>query len=298
MKVTATNSDGSGVATSDQTTAVLDPGPAQTFGPTTIGALSASGSGGFLDVSGPYALSTPAAVSKLTGYVGGGANAGSLRAVIYADNAGQPGAFAGVSSEVVLQAGAAAGWVNFPFPTNPSLAPGSYWLGYWHGATNGAVEYFDTVANSERFVAAPGGYSNLSDPPSTFGSAATGSGKYSLYATFTPAPPVVDAPPTISGTTAQGQTLTADPGTWEGAPAFTYQWRTCNPAGASCSNIAGATSQDVRAPAERRRTDRTRGRDGNELARQRKRNLGPDGGRDGDSPRGPRNARTDGRRAR
>ena len=41
---------------------------------------------------------------------------------------------------------------------------------------------------------------------------------------------------------AVGQELTANPGTWTNIPdRFTYQWQQCDPAGAACAAIAGAT---------------------------------------------------------
>jgi hypothetical protein len=59
---------------------------------------------------------------------------------------------------------------------------------------------------------------------------------------------VVEAPsntgaPGMSGTEQDGQTLTADPGTWGGTQPmdFAYQWQRCDASGANCSDIAGAT---------------------------------------------------------
>ena len=51
-------------------------------------------------------------------------------------------------------------------------------------------------------------------------------------------------PPTIAGTPQAGQTLTADPGQWGGAPSsFAYQWSRCDANGANCTPIAGAVGQ-------------------------------------------------------
>lgn len=54
--------------------------------------------------------------------------------------------------------------------------------------------------------------------------------------------------PTISGTPAQGQTLTATAGTWDGSPtSYSYQWVRCSssggaPDGSDCGVIGGATT--------------------------------------------------------
>lgn len=53
------------------------------------------------------------------------------------------------------------------------------------------------------------------------------------------------AAPTISGTAAQGKTLTETHGAWlPASPAsYLYQWEDCDTSGANCSPIPGATSQ-------------------------------------------------------
>lgn len=54
--------------------------------------------------------------------------------------------------------------------------------------------------------------------------------------------PAATAAPSITGDDEDGQTLTADPGTWSGSPSsYAYQWERCADSG-GCSAISGATA--------------------------------------------------------
>jgi len=56
-------------------------------------------------------------------------------------------------------------------------------------------------------------------------------------------PPSNSTPPAISGDITAGQTLTASTGTWDGnGLKYTYQWQRCDPSGAACTDVGGATS--------------------------------------------------------
>jgi hypothetical protein len=59
------------------------------------------------------------------------------------------------------------------------------------------------------------------------------------------APPVNTVAPQVSGVMRDGETLTADPGSWTGTPplSYTYSWRRCDGTGSMCWGIAGATQQ-------------------------------------------------------
>jgi fibronectin type 3 domain-containing protein len=56
--------------------------------------------------------------------------------------------------------------------------------------------------------------------------------------------PVAASPPSISGATIQGQSLSSSSGSWDGpSSTYTYQWVRCSSAGTSCSPIGAATAQ-------------------------------------------------------
>ena len=56
--------------------------------------------------------------------------------------------------------------------------------------------------------------------------------------------PVNTAPPAISGTTRDGNTITTSNGTWSGLTpiTFDYQWQRCDANGANCADVSGATA--------------------------------------------------------
>ena len=58
-----------------------------------------------------------------------------------------------------------------------------------------------------------------------------------------PQPPVNSSLPVVSGSTAEGQTLTSSTGSWSNSPtSYSYQWQDCSSSGSSCTDITSATS--------------------------------------------------------
>jgi hypothetical protein len=75
------------------------------------------------------------------------------------------------------------------------------------------------------------------------GSTPASSGATATVGGAPPPAPTNTSLPVVSGTTTEGQTLSASTGTWTGSPtSYAYQWQDCNSAGEACAVIGGATS--------------------------------------------------------
>jgi thermitase len=230
--------------------ATRQPPPPATFGKTTVGA-SADG-GIFSNYKVVHAATLPVAgsVTKLSVYAIPGINSPNpqaLRAVIYRDSGGSPGALVASGADVTYQGATnGSGWFELPLAAPVALTPGTYWLGFITGATSEGMGYrYDNVANSRAYNA----NAFTSGPTDPFGSLTKDSEQASIYATYLPAgsqtaPPTDITPPSISGNAQTGQTLSASPGTWSESPSsYAYQWQRCDATGANCAAIAGATAQ-------------------------------------------------------
>ena len=58
-----------------------------------------------------------------------------------------------------------------------------------------------------------------------------------------PSVPANTAPPAVTGSTFEGQTLSGSTGSWSNSPtSYTRQWARCDSGGANCTDIAGATA--------------------------------------------------------
>src|SRR2546423_1548437 len=68
------------------------------------------------------------------------------------------------------------------------------------------------------------------------------------FSTTMAGPPVNTAAPAISGTIQEGQTLTANQGSWSGSQPITFadRWQRCTSGGGSCADISGATGTTYR----------------------------------------------------
>jgi hypothetical protein len=156
-----------------------------TFGTTTPGASADTASSNLKEVSKYTAVASN--VTKLTGYISGlGKTSGSqkIKAVIYADSNGNPGALLGVSNEVTMNAGTAWAWKDFTFTNPVAVQAGTIWMGYIASTTSDLTQLrYDPVSGELHYNVNSGGYA--AGPSNPFGTPTLSNKHYSLYATYT-----------------------------------------------------------------------------------------------------------------
>jgi prepilin-type N-terminal cleavage/methylation domain-containing protein len=186
-------------------------------------------------------------------------NQKTLRVKLTATNAnGSASAFSTTTSQIQ------AGRINAPAPTALPIITGTAQEGSTLNVSNGTwsvpittytYQWYHCDAGGSNCVIIPAATSSsyaltYSDTSFTMRAAVNvqngdgyGSATSNQTASVTGLPPSVSVSPTVSGTAQDTQTLTASQGTWlHGPTGYTYQWQRCNAAGASCADIASATS--------------------------------------------------------
>src|SRR6202023_125777 len=133
-------------------------------------------------------LSAPGSVGKLSVYAIPGIHSPSpqsLKAVIYADSGGSPGALLATGTEVIYRGNVnGSDWLDLPLGAAVALAPGTYWLGFITGAeTEGMGYVYDKGSGGRAYNV----NAYASEPSNPFGTASKDSEQASIYATYSPA---------------------------------------------------------------------------------------------------------------
>jgi hypothetical protein len=206
-----------------------------TFGQTTPLSGSSPNSADRCWVS-KFTLSENGDVTKLTAFfdydAGNSSAAGdNVKAVIYADSSGSPGALMAASAGVAI----GAGDQTVDFPVSVSLTAGDYWLGVVSDGFNSRVNAADgasgSYARKESLT-----YASPGDP---FGTPdATGTNTFGIYATYTTGPAL--SSPTPSGTIATATTATIGATTNQASGTFYAVVDTA-------ANLSGVTATQIKA---------------------------------------------------
>jgi hypothetical protein len=234
------------------------------FGDKTVESLVDDNKAGMAEAF-PFTAATGGQALTLTVYVDSHNKATKLIAGVYADASGRPGALLASGSAPSPQSGS---WDTVSLPAIAVTSGQSYWVAIL--GTGGASYFRDRdsgpckslTSAQTALTALPSRWKTgstwqscpvsmyvggtASSPVSTSspdgGTATTTSGG-TIPLPPLPVAPVNLLPPTVSGTTAQGQTLSTTTGTWsDTSGTFTYAWQDCDSAGANCAAISGATS--------------------------------------------------------
>lgn len=190
-----------------------------------------------------FGASASGTAQSISVYVDSDSSASGLAVGLYAGGSGHPGSLLASGS---MSAPAVGQWNEVTLNSTPTLSSGTtYWLAVL--GTGGQLEFRD-VGLGTGSCSENSAQSSLTSLPSSWTNGTNWTTcSISAYvngtaSSTTTAAPANAAPPTISGTTTQGHSLSTTNGSWSGSPtAYAYQWQDCT-VSSTCSNIAGATS--------------------------------------------------------
>ena len=156
----------------------------QTFGLTTVGSRSDQMVPDRKRVN-RFQLTAAGSVTKLTMYLAPTTTSGQqvIKGLIYADQAGAPGALLAVSNQFTYHTSDGAGWYDMVLPSPVSLTAGTYWIGIISGGTNGVAGFRWNSVSGSRAYNVNSYASGASDP---FGSPTIDAEQMSIYATYRP----------------------------------------------------------------------------------------------------------------
>jgi hypothetical protein len=172
-------------------------------------------------------LTERATVSKLTGFFGGSheyspGTTQAVKAVIYADAGGVPGAKIAEGTAVAIDDYAAYTWYDLPFGSPPTIDPGDYWLGYISGGAALAIRFQYSPTGGVRATNADVYSDGASDP---FGVVGSDTLNLSVYASYVTVPPAPESTAFVGPTVTYLWKNALDAISELGAIASSYEWQ-------------------------------------------------------------------------
>jgi len=131
-----------------------------------------------------FPLTVAGSVWKLTMYLTPTGTSGQqvLEGVIYANQAGAPGALLGVSNQLTFHSTDPAGWYDVTFASPVALTAGTYWIGVITGSSNNVIGFrWKSVTGSRAFNT----NTYTAGPSNPFGSPTIDAEQMSIYAAYT-----------------------------------------------------------------------------------------------------------------
>jgi hypothetical protein len=194
----------------------------------------------------PFTNSTSGTASSVVVYVDAENQATKLLTGLYSNNNGSPGALLATGSLASPKPGA---WNSVTIHFT-AIEPGTYWLAI---LGKGGTLYFRDRSNGPCFSENTS-RGRFSQPPSPWPAGPTwNTCPISAYVGGTRTssgsspPPIVapanTAPPTLTGSDVQGDTLSTSTGAWSGSPtSYSYSWQDCDSSGNHCTDISQASA--------------------------------------------------------